>query len=290
MKFKDYLQIGFVIIFILFVPICLMIYSRSEKVALLENKTSESFIAPSFLAQIGQTEEETSETEPETTESETTTPEVTEDYTLPDDNSRIYITDYRFKNVDTSYFDDAVFIGNSRLQGFVLYSKIPDLTAYTYVGMSVNSYFTKASFTINGVQMTAAKALENTEFSKVYLKFGINEIGWTSVSQFTDAYAKVVEHVFSCNPNATVFVQSVLPVSKEAIAADSSLSKEKIEAFNHGLQEMAGKYGACFLDVYSVFVNEEGYMPHEYSFDGVHLNVASVQHWLEYLLSHGVER
>jgi hypothetical protein len=286
MKFKDYLQIGFVILFILFVPIGLMIYSRTETSALLASSRTNSYSAPLVISDIGHTQESEEETKV------TQTQETTESYTSaePEDDLGISVKDCQFVDVDTSYFDDAVFIGNSRLQGFILYSKVPDLTSYTYVGMTVASYFTKESFTVNGVLMTAAQALENTEFSKVYLKFGINEMGWTSTSQFADAYAKVIEHVFSCNPDATVFIMSVLPVSKEAIEKDPILNKDKIIEFNNTLQEIADEYGACFLDIYSVFADEEGYMPQEYSSDGIHLNASSVQQWLEYLLSHGVER
>lgn len=211
-------------------------------------------------------------------------------YYTDEDDSRIYYTDYRFTTVDTSYFDDAVFIGNSRLQGFILYSKVPDLCAYTSVGMTVKSYFNKAVFNINGVEMTAAEALEATPgFKKVYIKLGINELGWVSTEQFIEAYGKILEHIYSCNPDAIIFINSVLPISEAAIEKDPTLSQEKITEYNEAIKDMAASYGACYLDVASIFTGEDGYMPYEYSFDGVHLNVDSVQRWLTYLLEHGIE-
>lgn len=199
-------------------------------------------------------------------------------------------SNYNFVTVTQEYFDDAVFIGNSRLQGFILYSKLPDLCSYTYVGMSVKSYFTKESFTVNGVSLTAAGALEATPgFKKVYLKLGINELGWVSTEQFIESYSQIIEHIYSCNPDAIIFINSVLPVSQEAIAKDPTLSKEKILEYNEAIKAMADQYGACYLDAASVFTGEDGYMPYSYSFDGVHLNADSIQLWLNYLLEHGIE-
>lgn len=292
MKIKDYLLAAFTILLALSLSIAAVLFAAHEKRMELAQKEPVSFQTPENLPEELLPTEPTTEEPTTTTEAETVTepPTETESHSIPSDDSRIYFTNYTFQTVDTSYFDDAVFIGNSRLQGFILYSKVPDLRAYTYVGMTVKSYFTKAEFNINGTQMTAAEALENTpDFQKVYLKLGINELGWVSTEQFIDSYSKILEHIYSCNPNAIIFINSVLPVSQAAIEKDPTLSQEKIIEYNKAIQEMAAKYGACYLDVASIFTGEDGYMPYEYSFDGVHLNADSIQLWLKYLLEHGIE-
>ena len=48
--------------------------------------------------------------------------------------------------VEDDTFSDAVFIGNSRTQGFFLYSGLTDLYVYADKGFSVNAFFTKALF------------------------------------------------------------------------------------------------------------------------------------------------
>lgn len=308
MKIKDYLLAGFVILLALSLSSVAIFYAAYEKENNIPESESLSCQTPEQLIwELWQDEQSEDGTKTEDTTAETVTVDntstssddetvFTEDNTetesgsIPADDSRIYYTDYHFTTVDTSYFDDAVFIGNSRLQGFVLYSKVPDLCAYTSVGMTVKSYFTKACFNVGGVEMTAAEALEATPgFKKVYIKLGINELGWISTDQFIEAYSKVLEHIYSCNPNAIIFINSVLPVSEAAIEKDPTLSQEKITEYNKAIKEMAASYGACYLDVASIFTGEDGYMPYEYSFDGVHLNVDSVQRWLTYLLEHGIE-
>lgn len=239
------------------------------------------------------TEEATTEkiTATEAPTEEPTSEEITtEAIIFPEDFSANYYNDSPFVTVGTEYFNDAVFIGNSRLQGFILYSKVPDLRSYTYVGLSVKTYFTTAGFTVDGQSVTAAQALEmNPDFKKVYLKFGINELGWVSTEQFIIEYKKILDHIYSCNPTAIVYVHSVLPVSEHALERDATLSKDKILEYNNALMNMASEYGACYLDVASIFTGEDGYMPPDLAFDGIHLHVNSVQLWLKYLLGHGIE-
>lgn len=291
MKIKEYLLAGLVIVIALSLSVSAICFAAFEKQKELFNGEQAAFQSPEQIPK------EILSTETESTTEETTTEPVTEpttaeleSYSVPSDGSRIYFTDYKFTTVDSSYFDDAVFIGNSRLQGFILYSKLPDLCSYTYVGMSVKTYFTNAVFTVNGTDMTASEALEATpDFQKVYLKLGINELGWVSTEQFIEEYSKILEHIYSCNPNAIIFINSVLPVSESALAKDSTLSKEKIAEYNEAIKKMAADYNACYLDVASIFTGEDGYMPDQYSSDGIHLNAGSIQLWLNYLLEHGIK-
>ena len=97
-----------------------------------------------------------------------------------------------------------------------------------------------------------------------------------------------LEHIYSCNPNAKIYVLSVLPVSKDAMEKDPSLDIEKIRAYNDALQIMCAKYGTIYLDVAGIFTGEDGFMPPEFAFDGVHLNANSVQILLDYLLKHAI--
>lgn len=295
MRFRDYLSVILIVLLAISVSATAVVYASYEKKLLEVQQEPVSFGTPANFGDvtlesaIETTEEATEET---TEEIENTTEETTPAarYVESPDNSQIYFTNYRFSTVEPDYFHDALFIGNSRLQGFVLYSKLPDLRSYTYIGLSVLSYFTKNAFTINGVDMTTAQAIEaESGYNKVYLKFGINELGWLTTDQFIEAYSKIIEHIYSCNPNAMIFVNAVLPVSERAIANDPSLSREKVIEYNNALKDMAAKYNACFLDVASAFTDENGYLPHEMSFDGIHLTADSVQIWLQYFLEHGIE-
>ncbi len=310
MKLKEFLPALLVLILVLGLCTTAICYASYERQTMLTDKEPVSFAPPicewsdtedvfKVSAKVetptinetteASTENPVSESEPETTSAGSS--EETTAYVPPEDDSRIYYTNYHFTTVDASYFDDAVFIGNSRMQGFILYCGIPELTSYTSVGMTVKSYFTKEDFMVNGVSMTAAQALENTsDYNKVYLKLGINELGWVSTEQFITAYSEIMEHIYTCNPDAIIYVISVLPFAETAIEKDPVLDMNKVREYNDAIQGMCASYGACYLDVSSVFTGEDGYMPYDYSFDGVHINVASIQLWLNYLLEHAIEK
>ena len=193
--------------------------------------------------------------------------------------------------VDESYFDDALFIGDSRTQGFILYSGLANTTSYAGKGLAVNKISTDAVVTENGQDYTVSQALENHsgEFKKVYLMFGVNELGWSYPEKFQESYQQVVQEVKKTQPDATIYVQSILPVSKEKSDSSDIYNMERVNMFNGLLQEMAEEEGVIYLDVASSVMDSEGYLPADASTDGVHLNKEYCQIWLRYLEEHTAE-
>ena len=193
--------------------------------------------------------------------------------------------------VDESYFDDALFIGDSRTQGFILYSGLANTTSYAGKGLAVNKISTDAVVTENGQDYTVSQALENHsgEFKKVYLMFGVNELGWSYPEKFQESYQQVVQEVKKTQPDATIYVQSILPVSKEKSDSSDIYNMERVNMFNGLLQEMAEEEGVIYLDVASSVMDTEGYLPADASTDGVHLNKEYCQIWLRYLEEHTAE-
>ena len=70
--------------------------------------------------------------------------------------------------VDMSYFDDALFIGDSRTEGFMMYSGVDNATYYAYKGLSVRTAFTKNVIRAkDGSMTTVENALKQQSFGKV---------------------------------------------------------------------------------------------------------------------------
>ena len=51
---------------------------------------------------------------------------------------------------------------------------------------------------------------------------------------------------------------------------------------------MAEENGCAYVDVAEALTGEDGCLPEELSFDGVHLNRAGCRLWLDYLRTHSV--
>ena len=92
--------------------------------------------------------------------------------------------------VDDSYFDDAVFIGNSRTEGLKMYSGLSNATFITEVGLTVDSIFTDYCNISGGGKARAFDQLASMEFGKVYIMLGMNELGWVYESVFKEDYGE----------------------------------------------------------------------------------------------------
>lgn len=204
---------------------------------------------------------------------------------------------------EDSWFDDAVFVGNSRTQGLMLYTGM-GAKCYADVGLTVETVFTADRFTdpipepvseTDGeetagqpAKITAAQALEKDTYRKVYLMFGINELGWSREDIFISKYASLIDTILSSHPDAQVYVQSILPVSADKHQETSYLTNERIAQFNGQLQQLAAEKEVFYLDVSAAFRDENGALPEDLSNDGVHLKKDGCITWKEYLLSHTV--
>ena len=189
--------------------------------------------------------------------------------------------------VEDTYFDDAVFLGDSRTEGFRLYSGLSTGKYLYATGATVASVFNKSVDTPLG-KMPLLDALQQMDCGKIYVMLGINELGWNGTDIFRNQSAKLIERLQADHPDATIVIQSILPVSAKQDAKGSYVNNQRIDAYNQVLQELAETYGVVYLNVAEAVMDEDGYLRADWNFDGVHLNKAGCQAWLDYLRTHPV--
>ena len=189
--------------------------------------------------------------------------------------------------VDNSYFDDAVFIGDSRTQGFIIYNGLGNATAYMDKGLKVDTAFTKAVIEVNGTKISVMDALaQNKNFRKIYVMLGVNELGWAYSDIFIGKYGELVDKIKEINPHAEIYIQSILPVSEKKSSSDDIYNMTKINEYNSLIQQMAEEKAVYYLNVAEAVMDSSGYLPEEASTDGVHLNKEYCAKWLDYLKTH----
>lgn len=192
-------------------------------------------------------------------------------------------------SVEKSYLDDAVFIGDSRTEGLVLYTGLNNAASYTHKGLTVSTVFTDPIVDQNGQMITVMEALKHTQFSKVYIMFGINELGWAYPSIFIDKFTQIIQEIRTINPEAIIYVQEILPVSQKVSDTHSYLSNEKIQEFNQLLRTMTQEQKVYYLQVSQCLIEHDTFcLPEGASSDGIHLTPSHCQKWLDYLLCHTV--
>ncbi|MBR4831095.1 MAG: hypothetical protein IKZ97_00540 [Butyrivibrio sp.] len=105
---------------------------------------------------------------------------------------------YEFQEVDDDYFEDALFIGDSRTVGLSEYVEALDTRATFYAKVSLTIYrVMDKPFLKNeaGKKITVEEALSDNQFKKIYIMLGLNEMGTGNVDNFTQAYAEVIKSI-----------------------------------------------------------------------------------------------
>lgn len=188
--------------------------------------------------------------------------------------------------VDDSYFDDAVFIGNSRTEGLKKFSGLSNATFITEVGLTVSSIFTDYCDISGGYRSRAFDALSGMNFGKVYIMLGMNELGWVYESVFKDDYGKIIDKIREINPDAVIYIQSIIPVSKWKDSSNDVFTNANVERLNAQLRDLADEKEVHYLDVAGALMDSEGYLPYEATGDGVHLEPPYCVKWTDYLRTH----
>lgn len=193
-----------------------------------------------------------------------------------------------FQTVDEDYFDDALFIGDSRTVGLSEYSGWTNPTYYADVGMTIYDIFNRKIADIEGRKTTILEALNENQFKKIYIMVGINELGRGTTETFIDEYKKVLKQVEDVQPDAIIFAEGIMKVSKEKSDTDPIFNNENIEEKNEHIAKLANNKNIFYIDVNEAITDETGGIPSKYTFDNVHLKAAYYKMWTAFLLNHGI--
>lgn len=198
--------------------------------------------------------------------------------------------------VDMSYFNDAIFIGDSRMEDFGIFSGAARYsTFYAKLGLTLEKLINNDSsknvkFKVNGEDMYLLDALrKNNDFKKVYVMMGYNELGWPGTASFKAYYERLLTSIREIKPDAIIYVYCVIPVGRSPRDADLSVENNtRIAEFNKVIQEICkeGKYH--YLNVQEVMIDSEGYLPDYAATDGIHPTPEYYKIWLEYTKSHTI--
>ncbi len=188
------------------------------------------------------------------------------------------------KGVSNEYFDDALFIGDSRTEGFFMYTGITGIDAYYSKGLNIQDIYKDKVANVDGKKMTVLEALEKKQHGKIYIMFGVNELGWAFDYLFQEQYAKLVDDIIALQPNAIIYVQNILPISAERSKTDKIYNNENVRHFNEMIKEFcAARPQVIYLDVASSVMDDTGALPEGASVDGVHCNKDYCMIWYNYL-------
>ncbi|MCI9155306.1 MAG: hypothetical protein HFF44_00015 [Lawsonibacter sp.] len=195
--------------------------------------------------------------------------------------------------VDNSYFTDAAFVGDSRTDGFMLYSGVGTGKNLTSNGLSIFKLDERKSLTVGDKEYTLLEALALEEYGKVYLCLGINELGIYRDNDFYESYCSAIDQIRRVQPNAVIYIQGLIPVNISEVENYNGnkygLSNDHLRVYNDLMRQAAEEKQVVYLDLFSAFADENGELPQGASRDGVHLGKDACMKWLDYLKTHTVD-
>lgn len=166
---------------------------------------------------------------------------------------------------------DAVFFGNSITRGSSFHKTFPNVRICNlgFPGDNLDGMMLR----VNQIKAVNPK--------KVFIMAGINGLNLQPINVFENKYEKLVKAVCDSVPNATIYLQSILPVNND-IAQKFVCNNDKIIEANQIINRLSEKHHCIYIDLFSIY-EKDGEMNPELTRDGVHLYEESYNMWAKVL-------
>lgn len=182
-----------------------------------------------------------------------------------------------FIKSDSSYFDDALFIGDSRTVGLYEYGTLQNADYFCDIGLA--SYKIENEY-IDGY--TIYDKLSNNEYGKIYVMLGVNEIG-NDFDYTMNSFVKLINIIKEYQPDSLIYIMANLHVTQDRQSQGDAITNSNINNLNSAMSELADGQKIFYLDVNKIFDDSEGNLISECSNDGVHVVAKYYQTWCEWL-------
>ena len=199
--------------------------------------------------------------------------------------------------VDTEWFNDAEFIGDSvtlKLSYYAENGSLGDAAFLCAGSLGYNNSLMgideegNVHPVYNGTQYTVFDGTKTIAPKKLIIMLGMNDIGLYGVDGAIDGMKTVTTRLAEENPDTVIYIQSVTPMLENMQLTD--LNNTTIKEFDEKLKEVCAEKGFKYLDVYSAVEDGSGNLVPEYCGDpeamGLHFSDEGCAKWVEYLKNH----
>ena len=195
--------------------------------------------------------------------------------------------------VDVSYFNDALFMGDSLADGFRVYNSRLTLKDSTAVFLTQKSTSPR-SFLQPGAMINAGEGLvdvwatvEQLQPGKMYITLGTNALMGMTPEALVESYGQLIDKIRRTTPHTMIYVTTITPTTQGKAYSEPRLSFDRIYQSNILLAKMCRDKGIGLINLYEVLKNDYGYLREDIAArDGYHLSPSGYQEWLDYLICH----
>ena len=193
------------------------------------------------------------------------------------------------QTVGKEYFDDALFIGDSRTVGISEYGDLNNATFFANTGMSVYNVFEKNVSVPQVGKLKLEQLLTYKKFGKIYIMLGINELGYNQ-EKTLKKYKDLLKFVQEKQSNAIIYIEANLHVAAERSNKDKTINNININKINNEISKLADNEKIFFIDVNEKFDDENGNLSSNYTQDNVHIYAKYYKEWSDWLSQNAVEK
>lgn len=192
------------------------------------------------------------------------------------------------KEDEEKYYKDTAFVGDSRTQGLQINAGIKAPDFFAERGLNVRNVREKKVIkNKKGNLVTIINALKDKEYKKIYICYGINELGWSYLDVFADEYKKTIQEIQKIQPDAEIVVQAILPMTEEKSKKDKIFNMKNLKRFNKVIKKMAEDIDVTYVDLSPAVANKKGFLPKDVTPDGIHMNSKYCKRLLAYIVNKG---
>lgn len=193
-----------------------------------------------------------------------------------------------YYNTATISMNDALFIGDSRTVGLMEYADIKGADFFCTVGMSLYNIHKKPVSVKNVGKVSLTELLNKKKYGKIYVMLGINDVGYP-FDKTVAKYKELLDLISQKQPEALIFIQANLHVSKSRSDRDKVVNNEIINKFNTATSKFADGKSKFYIDANTVFDDANGALAPDKSADDTHLYAKYYKEWGRWIIGQTAE-
>lgn len=163
---------------------------------------------------------------------------------------------------------DIAFFGNSITRGSDFQAEFPDkrIINLGYSGDNIKGM-------IKRVPM-----IEKSKAKKVFVMAGTNDLPNMSLEDFKSNFTNLITTIQDSIPGIKIYVESILPTNHELL---NRVPNDVVQKANNIAADIARQYNCSYIDLYSLYIDENNELPKEFTADGIHLLPQYYNIWKE---------
>ena len=171
---------------------------------------------------------------------------------------------------------EIIFLGNSITAAFHIAELLPELKIKNR-GISGN----QTHDVLNRVS-----EISESFPGKIFIMLGVNDVCNGKIpKEILVSYHQILDSIFTRSPATSVYIQSILPVSKNVsyfFTGDHNEMNRIIDRINDSLELLAVQRKCTYISLNTLFKRDDALDP-KYSWDGIHINAEGYQLWFEHI-------